>query len=44
MTSGATETTPIVHDGVPFIFNYADRIQALKDERQLEIAFPIRTR
>src|SRR5579862_1409102 len=29
MTSGATETTPIVHDGVLFIFNYADKIQAL---------------
>ena len=26
---GATETTPIVHDGVLFIFNYADKIQAL---------------
>src|SRR6202521_4259260 len=29
MTPGATETTPIVHDGVLFIFNYADKIQAL---------------
>jgi alcohol dehydrogenase (cytochrome c) len=29
LTPGATETTPIVHDGVLFIFNYADRIQAL---------------
>src|ERR1700730_14335734 len=29
MPPGATETTPIVHDGVLFIFNYADKIQAL---------------
>src|SRR5258707_4236054 len=29
LTSGATETTPIVHDGVLFIFNYANKIQAL---------------
>jgi alcohol dehydrogenase (cytochrome c) len=29
LTNGATETTPIVHDGVLFIFNYADKIQAL---------------
>src|SRR5271169_2396535 len=29
LTSGATETTPIVHDGVLFIFNSADKIQAL---------------
>ena len=29
LTPGATETTPIVHDGVLFIFNYADKIQAL---------------
>jgi alcohol dehydrogenase (cytochrome c) len=29
MTNGATETTPIVHDGVLFIFNYADTVQAL---------------
>jgi alcohol dehydrogenase (cytochrome c) len=29
MTPGATETTPIVHDGVLFIFNWADKIQAL---------------
>jgi len=29
LTNGATETTPIVHDGVMFIFNYADKIQAL---------------
>src|SRR5205823_1734390 len=29
MTPGATEATPIVHDGVLFIFNYANRIQAL---------------
>src|SRR5882762_2982519 len=29
MTPGATETTPIVHDGVMFIFNYADKVQAL---------------
>ena len=26
---GATETTPMVHDGVLFIQNYADKIQAL---------------
>jgi alcohol dehydrogenase (cytochrome c) len=29
MTPGPTETTPIVHDGVLFIFNYADKVQAL---------------
>ena len=29
LTNGATETTPIVHDGVLFIFNYADKVQAL---------------
>src|SRR5215471_13695046 len=29
LTSGATETTPIVHDGVLFIHNSADKIQAL---------------
>jgi alcohol dehydrogenase (cytochrome c) len=29
MTPGPTETTPIVHDGVLFIFNWADKIQAL---------------
>ena len=29
MTPGATETTPIVHDGILFIFNWADKIQAL---------------
>jgi len=29
MTNGATETTPIVHNGVMFIFNYADKVQAL---------------
>jgi len=29
LTPGATETTPIVHDGVLFIFNWADKIQAL---------------
>src|SRR6266436_1222916 len=29
MTNGATETTPIVHDGVLFLFNYANKIQAL---------------
>src|SRR5258706_84355 len=29
MTNGATETTPIVHDGVLYIFNYANQIQAL---------------
>ncbi len=29
LTRGATETTPIVHDGVLYIFNYADKVQAL---------------
>jgi len=29
LTAGATETTPIVHDGVLFIWNYADKVQAL---------------
>src|SRR5215468_11433081 len=29
MASGATETTPIVHDGVLYLFNYANKIQAL---------------
>ena len=29
LTSGATEITPIVHDGVLFIFNDADKVQAL---------------
>jgi alcohol dehydrogenase (cytochrome c) len=29
MTPGPTETTPIVHDGVLFIFNFADKVQAL---------------
>src|ERR1700730_3960186 len=29
LTPGATETTPIVHDGVLFIFNYAAKDQAL---------------
>ena len=29
MTNGATEITPIVHDGVLFLFNYADKVQAL---------------
>jgi alcohol dehydrogenase (cytochrome c) len=29
LTSGATEITPIVHDGVLFIFNNSDKIQAL---------------
>src|ERR1700750_66230 len=29
MTHGATETTPIVRDGVLFLFNYADTVQAL---------------
>ena len=29
LTPGPTETTPIVHDGVLFIFNYADKVQAL---------------
>src|SRR5438552_15830946 len=28
MTNGPTETTPIVHDGVLFIFNYADKVAA----------------
>jgi alcohol dehydrogenase (cytochrome c) len=29
MTPGANETTPIVHDGVLYLFNYANKIQAL---------------
>ena len=29
LTNGATETTPIVHDGVLFIWNFGDKIQAL---------------
>src|SRR5438270_6970465 len=29
MSNGATEITPIVHDGVLFLFNYADKVQAL---------------
>jgi alcohol dehydrogenase (cytochrome c) len=29
LTPGATETTPLVHDGVLFIFNYGDKVQAL---------------
>jgi len=29
LATGATEITPIVHDGVLFIFNYADKVQAL---------------
>ena len=29
LTAGATEITPIVHDGVLFIYNYADKVQAL---------------
>jgi alcohol dehydrogenase (cytochrome c) len=32
MVSGPTETTPIVHDGVLFLFNYGNRIQALNAE------------
>jgi alcohol dehydrogenase (cytochrome c) len=29
LTNGATESTPIVHDGVLYIWNYADKVQAL---------------
>jgi alcohol dehydrogenase (cytochrome c) len=29
MINGATETTPIVHDGVLYLFNYSNAIQAL---------------
>ncbi len=29
LSTGPTETTPIVHDGVLFIWNYADKVQAL---------------
>jgi alcohol dehydrogenase (cytochrome c) len=29
LTNGATETTPIVHDGVLYIWNYGDTVQAL---------------
>jgi glucose dehydrogenase len=32
MTSGAMETTPIVHDGVLFIQNYGDNVEALNAE------------
>jgi alcohol dehydrogenase (cytochrome c) len=29
LTPGASEVTPLVHDGVLFIYNYADKVQAL---------------
>ena len=29
MTAGATETTPLVHDGVLFLYNWLDKVQAL---------------
>ena len=29
LTNGATESTPIVHDGLLYIWNYADKVQAL---------------
>jgi alcohol dehydrogenase (cytochrome c) len=29
MTNGATEATPIAHDGILYIFNYANKVQAL---------------
>src|SRR6201994_1554728 len=29
MAPGATETTPLVHDGVLFLYNYLDKVQAL---------------
>src|SRR5258708_9854379 len=29
LNNGATESTPIVHDGVLYIWNYADKVQAL---------------
>ena len=29
LTNGATESTPIVHDGILYIWNYADKVQAL---------------
>jgi alcohol dehydrogenase (cytochrome c) len=29
MTPGATETTPLVHDGVLFLYNFLDKVQAL---------------
>jgi alcohol dehydrogenase (cytochrome c) len=29
LTNGATESTPIVHDGVLYIWNYVDKVQAL---------------
>ena len=32
MTSGAMEATPIVHDGVLFIQNYGDNVEALNAE------------
>ena len=29
LSPGATEITPIVHDGVLYVFNYADKVQAI---------------
>jgi alcohol dehydrogenase (cytochrome c) len=29
LTNGATESTPVVHDGLLYIWNYADKVQAL---------------
>jgi alcohol dehydrogenase (cytochrome c) len=29
LSTGSTETTPIVHDGVLYVWNYADKVQAL---------------
>jgi len=29
LTSGATESTPIVHDGILYIWNFGDKVQAL---------------
>jgi alcohol dehydrogenase (cytochrome c) len=29
LSTGPTETTPIVHDGVLYVWNYADKVQAL---------------
>jgi alcohol dehydrogenase (cytochrome c) len=29
MTNGATEVTPLVHDGILYLHNYGDRVQAL---------------
>jgi glucose dehydrogenase len=40
LATGATEITPIVHDGVLFIFNYADKVQALNISEQQPSTVP----